>query len=357
MARLAGVSVATVSHVVNSTRYVSPELSERVRTVMAEIGYRPNGTARSLRLQRTQTIGLVVPDINPFFAELARIIEDEGFAAGYTTVLGNADGRPERERRYVETLLSKQVDGLILGSTLADATTLVSLVGRSGTPLVLIDRDLPAVGADIVLADHAGGAYALTRHLLELGHRRIACITGPERLPSSEGRAEGYHRALEEFGIESRPEWLAPGAFEFGGGRRAMARLLEADPGLTAVFATNDLMAVGAMRELAERGLRVPQDVSVGGFDDAMPATLISPELTTVRQPLQEMGREAVEMLRARMDGDSGEARRIVLAAELVPRKSAGPVRRRRPAATAVGARTGTGNTAGGPLGSRREET
>ncbi len=314
--------MATVSHVVNATRYVSPELAGRVREAMHELGYRPNGTARSLRLQRTQTIGLVVPDINPFFAELARIIEDEGFAAGYTTILGNADGSPERERRYVETLLSKQVDGLILGSTRDDPTTLEVLLGRPGTPLVLVDRDLPAVGADIVLADHVGGGYALTRHLLDLGHRRIACITGPEELTSSRSRAEGYLRALAEEGIEPPSAWLRPGAFAFEGGRQAMAQLLDEDPTPTAVFATNDLMAVGAMRELDDRGLAVPGDVSVGGFDDSLPAALISPALTTVRQPLPEMGRAAVELLRRRMEGVEAEARRVVLPTELVVRAS-----------------------------------
>ena len=318
-----------MSHVLNGTRYVSPALSERVRAAMTDLGYRPNGTARSLRLQRTQTIGLVVPDINPFFAELARIIEDEGFAAGYTTVLGNADGSPERERRYVETLLSKQVDGLILGSTRDDAETLQSLVDRSGTPLVLVDRDLPAAGADIVLADHVGGGYAITRHLLELGHRRIVCITGPEGLTSSGGRAEGYRQALAEWGVEARPEWCERGGFSYTGGRDAMARLLERDPSLTAVFATNDLMAVGAVRELGRHGLTVPDDVSVGGFDDSLPAALVTPTLTTVRQPLQEMGRTAVEQLRRRMDGERSESERVVLPTELVTRQSTGPVANR----------------------------
>ena len=329
--------MATVSHVINTTRYVSPVLSDRVRAAMAEPGYRPNGTARSLRMQRTQTIGLVVPDINPFFAELARIIEDEGFAAGYTTILGNADGSPERERRYVETLLSKQVDGLILCSTRDDQRTLQTLIDRPGTPLVLVDRDLPAARADIVLADHVGGGYALTRHLLELGHRRIACITGPEGLTSSGGRAEGYRRALAEWDVEHLGAWCEPGGFAYDGGRTAMARLLERDPSLTAVFGTNDLMAVGAVRELTDRGRRVPGDVSVGGFDDSLPAALVTPTLTTVRQPLGAMGRAAVELLRRRMAGDAADVERVVLPTELVVRESTGRAPTRRPSAASTG--------------------
>ena len=308
---------------------MSPELAQRVLDAASELGYTPDGRARSLRMRRTQTIGLIVPDVNPFFAELARIIEDHGFGAGYTTILGNADGHPERERKYLETLISNRVGGLILASTLHDADALAVLVERSGTPAVLVDREFALPGVDVVLADSFGGGYAVTRHLLDLGHTHIACITGPELTPSG-ARTAGYLQALAEAGIEPRPEWIARGDFEYPGGQAAMTEILASGDGVTAVFAANDLMAMGAIGTLRERGLRVPADVSVVGFDDAFPAALISPPLTTVRQPLAEIGTTAVALLLARMRGDAdARPERRLLATELVVREStAEPARR-----------------------------
>ena len=322
VARSAGVSVATVSHVLNNTRYVSPELVRRVREASENLGYTPDGNARSLRLRKTQTIGLIIPDVNPFFAELARIIEDQGFAAGYTTVLGNADGHSDRERRYLETFASKRVDGLILASTLHDTEGLEALVQRSGTPVVLVDRRLEFPGVDVVLADNLGGGHSATRHLVELGHRRIACITGPSELTPSADRTEGYRRALAEAGIGLEPELVVRGDFTYAGGRRAMRKILEQGD-VTAVFAANDLMAIAAMSELRERRLRVPVDVSVAGFDDAFPSALIAPALTTVRQPLVEMGTTAVALLLARMrDETGGDTKHRMLPTELIVRES-----------------------------------
>jgi LacI family transcriptional regulator len=328
VARKAGVSVATVSHVVNGSRYVSPELTQRVRDAAAELGYTPNGTARSLRLRRTQTIGLIVPDVSPFFVELARVIEDHGFAAGYTTVLGNADGHPDRERRYVETMLSKNVDGLILASTLHDAGELAELLAGVRTPAVVVDRELELPGVDVVHADNEQGGYQATRHLLELGHTRIGCITGAPALLPSAGRAAGYRRALAEAGIAGAERWTAEGDFQYAGGRRATAELLDRREGLTAIFASNDLMALGALSELAARGLRAPEDVSVCGFDDVFPAALVSPSLTTVHQPLHDIGRAAVDTLLARIDGDvPDEPTRRQFPTELVVRDSTAPPR------------------------------
>jgi LacI family transcriptional regulator len=330
VARSAGVSVATVSHVLNNTRYVSPQLAERVLDAASELGYTPDGRARSLRLRKTQTIGLIVPDVNPFFAELARIIEDQGFAAGYTTILGNADGHPDRERKYLETLISKRVDGLILASTLHNAEALEVLIARSGTPVVLVDRELEFPGVDVVLADNLGGGHAATKHLLGLGHTRIACITGPSELAPSSGRAEGYRRALAEAGVEPASEHVVRGDFTFAAGREAMRSILDADDTVTAVFAANDLAAIGAMSTLADRGLSVPGDVSVVGFDDAFPAALVAPPLTTVRQPLVEMGLTAVSLLLARMRGDAeGRVERRLLSTKLIVRKSTRELARR----------------------------
>jgi LacI family transcriptional regulator len=325
VAHEAAVSVATVSHVLNGTRYVSPELTRRVRETAARLGYTPNGTARSLRMRRTHTIGLIVPDVNPFFAELARVIENRGFEAGYTTVLGNADGHPDRERNYLETLISKQVDGLILASTLHDAPALAEIIKASRTPVVVVDREIDLPSVDMVLSDNVGGGFAATAHLLELGHRRIGCIGSRRPLRPGADRVAGYRRALDEAGIDFEPHWLAEGDFEREGGRRALARLLQADRELTAVFATNDLMAIGALGELDARGVRVPDEFSVCGFDDAFPAELVSPKLTTVRQPLGELGAAAVDLLLARIHGAAAEQPvRRLFPTQLVPRESTG---------------------------------
>jgi LacI family transcriptional regulator len=324
VARRAAVSVATVSHVLNGSRYVSSELTGRVHDAASALGYTPNGTARSLRLRRTQTIGLVVPEVTPFFVELARVIEDHGFASGYITVLGNADAHPERERRYVETLIAKQVDGLILASTLHDAGELERLFAAVRTPVVVVDRDLELPGVDVVLADNEQGGYLATRHLLSLGHTRIGCITGSSELVPSAQRAAGYRRALAEAGIESDHALTKRGDFNYGGGRRATAELV--DSGATAVFASNDLMALGALGALASRGLRAPEDVSVCGFDDVFPAAIVSPSLTTVRQPLRDLGRAAVDILLARIAGEApAEPARRLFPTELVVRESTAP--------------------------------
>ena len=322
VARAAEVSVATVSHVINRTRFVSPALAERVRLAMQDLGYTPDATARSLRIRRTQTIGLLVPDnSNPFFAELSQVIEEAGFEAGYTTILGNSAEQADRERRYVEALVAKRVDGLIIAPSRDDDGTLEAILAPSKVPVVVIDRDVHLPGADVVLYDSEAGSHAATRYLLGLGHRRISFVAGPADVEPAAARLRGFLRALAEAGV-------APGAvvdadFHYRGGLAAADRLLASGERPTAIFAANDLMAAGVLRALAARGLRVPDDISVVGFDDAPLAEMVSPALTTVRQPLQEMAQTAVSMLLQRIGGESGGPRRRVLTTELVVRESA----------------------------------
>jgi LacI family transcriptional regulator len=327
VARAAEVSVATVSHVINRTRFVSPELAERVRDAMDELGYTPDATARSLRVRRTQTIGLVVPDnSNPFFAELGQAIEEAGFDAGYTTILGNSAEQPERERRYLQALVAKRVDGLIVAPS-RDGGTLEAILGPAKIPVVVIDRDAHLPGADAVLYDNEGGSVAATRHLLALGHTNIAFVAGPPDVQPAAERLRGFRRALVEAGLD--PCRVVEADFHYAGGRDAAARLLATDAAPTAIFAANDLMAAGVLQELAARGIEVPDDISVVGFDDAPLAEMVSPTVTTVRQPLQQMAKTALALLLARIGGDGGRPSRHVLPTELIVRESSGPVTRR----------------------------
>jgi LacI family transcriptional regulator len=324
VARLASVSIATVSHVINGTRFVSAERVERVHAAMQELGYTPDATARSLRVGRTHTIGLVIPDTsNPFFAALARWIEEAGFESGYTTILANSDERPDREHRYVSTLVSKRVDGLILAPSRGDHGTLRKLLDNARMHVVVVDRDAALPNADVVLYDNAGGSYAATRHLIDLGHTCIGCIAGPADATSAAERVKGFRNAIADAGLELPQDAVVEGDFHFPGGREATTRLLATQEPFTALFAANDLMAAGAIRALAERGISVPGEVSVIGFDDAPLAEMISPALTTMRQPLQDMAQAAMSLLLARItESNGGSPTRRVLPTSLVVRES-----------------------------------
>jgi LacI family transcriptional regulator len=327
VARVAEVSIATVSHVINGTRFVSPERVDRVHAAMRELDYTPDATARSLRMGRTNTIGVVLPDnTNPFFAELARWIEEAGFDAGYTTILGNSGERPDRERQYVTTLLSKRVDGLILAPWRKPTAAMAKVLRKAPIPIVVIDREDVLSSADSVRYDDQGGGRQAGEHLLELGHTRIAAIAGPPDPGHEPDRFEGFRGALADAGVELPERAVVRSDYHFAGGRAATAELLSREVSFSALFAANDLMAAGAIRELTGHGLSVPGDVSVIGFDDAPLAEMTSPALTTVRQPVQEMGDKAVSLLLARVTGAAaGAGGRHVLPTSLVVRESTAP--------------------------------
>lgn len=327
VARLAGVSTTTVSHVINETRYVSDELRARVLAAMEELNYRPNVLARGLRRGETKTIGLVVPDnSNPFFAEVTRIVEDIGFENGYSVILCNSDGNLEKEAAYVNVLIAKQVDGVIFIAAGSKYEHLHELA-TAGIPVVVADRDIPQTLADVVLVDNEQGGYDATRYLLSLGHRRIACIAGPSDLTPSADRVHGYRRALGEFGVPIEEKWIVPGDFRYQGGEAAIAELLRLDEPPSAVFACNDVMAIGALRAVRSAGLQVPGDVSIVGFDDIPLASAVSPALTTVAQPIVELATLAAQLLMSRIQSDQqdGPKQRIVLDTELIVRGSCAP--------------------------------
>ena len=327
VARLAGVSTTTVSHVINETRYVSDELRASVLAAMEELNYRPNVLARGLRRGETKTIGLVVPDnSNPFFAEVARIVENIGFENGYSVILCNSDGNLEKEAAYVNVLIAKQVDGVIYIAAGSKYEHLHELT-MAGIPVVVADRDIPQTLADVVLVDNERGGYDATRYLLSLGHRRIACIAGPSDLTPSADRVHGYRRALGEFGIPIEEKWIVPGDFRYQGGEAAIAELLRLGEPPSAVFVCNDVMAIGALRAVRSAGLQIPGDVSIVGFDDIPLASAVSPALTTVAQPIVELATLAAQLLMSRTQSDQqdGPKQRIVLDTELIVRGSCAP--------------------------------
>lgn len=323
VAQHAQVSVTTVSHVVNRTRFVEPATERRVRDAIGALGYRPNLLARGLRKRATQTIGLLVPDnSNPFFAEVARCIEDAGFAEGYSVILCNSDLSEEKQEAYIDVLLAKQVDGLILISS-GSRVDPVRRIVDAGVPVVLVDRELGDLPVPQVHVDNEAGGYAAGEYLARLGHRRIACIGGPSDATPSHHRIDGFVRALAEADVTLPPEALVPGDGRYQGGVGAMRELLRRDLGVSAVFAFNDLMAIGAITALRESGLRVPDDVSVIGFDDIAQASASYPALTTIAQPKAEMGRASARMLLDQLAhrGDDTPTR-LLLSTDLMVRES-----------------------------------
>jgi len=322
VARRAGVSIATVSHVINNTRHVSEELRSRVLAAIAELNYQPSGVARSLRRKQTRTIGMVIPDnCNPFFAEVARGIEDASFDQGYNVILCNSDGDVEKELDYLELLTRKRVDGLVLVSAGASQATVDMLAAQQGA-VVIVDREISGLMADLVMTDNRQGGYQATSYLLGLGHRRIACIAGPSPLTPSADRVAGYGKALCEAGVPLDKGLVLTGDFQSRSGHAAMQTLLKLAERPTAVFTCNDMMAMGAICAIQQAGLRVPDDVSVVGFDDITLASFTCPPLTTVAQAKHEMGVLAFELLSQRMQDGELAPRRELLETELVIRGS-----------------------------------
>ena len=322
VAESARVSYATVSHVINNTRLVSQETRERVLEAMAALNYRPNALARSLRQGKSNTIGLVLPDsANPFFAEISRSIEDEAFKKGFSVFLCNTELDTQRELLYVDVLSKNQVDGIIFVATGDQADSLDFLL-RQNMPVVMIDRDVPNVEVDAVLTDNQLGGFLATHHLTELGHKHIACIAGPSSITPSAERIVGYRRALEEAGLTYDENLVLRGDYHAQSGMEITHSILRMNPRPTAIFTLNDLMALGALRAAAEASYSVPRDLAVVGYDNLELARFTNPPLTTISQPKKEIGAQAVNLLVHRISQKSRPPSRLVLAPELIIRRS-----------------------------------
>ncbi|MBB5781325.1 LacI family DNA-binding transcriptional regulator [Nonomuraea jabiensis] len=324
VARHAGVSAATVSRVLNGRSTVNPELAGRVLAAVRELGYRPNGVARNLRRRQTTLWAVLVSDVgNPFFTSLVRGVEDGGRQFGYSVVLCNTDENRDREAEYIAVALADNMAGVIISP--ADDSTDISALVAAGTAVVTIDRELAETEVDAVMVDNEKGAEMATAHLLSSGYRRIACITGPRRMSTAMRRLRGYHRALRASGVPVDRALVRHADFREEGGYSAMAALLDEGVEMDAVFAANNLMTVGAVECLTERGVPIPGQVGVIGFDDIPWARLFRPGLSTVRQPTYELGRAAAQLLASRIDNPARPAARMVLQTELHPRESSRP--------------------------------
>ncbi|MBB6054321.1 ribose operon transcriptional repressor RbsR [Tolumonas osonensis] len=323
VARLAGVSTSTVSHVVNSTRFVSDEIRERILKAVAELNYSPSALARSLKINQTRTLGMMVTTSNnPFFAEVVAGVERICYQRGYTLVLCNTEGDPERLRHNLEVLLQKRIDGLLLMCTEGRSASAEVFGRHPAVPTVVMDWGPLNSQADRIQDNSALGGYLATRHLIEQGHRRIGLISGPiDKLPA-QSRQEGYRRALTEAGLPYRQDYVVTGDFEFAGGISGMQQLLALPEPPTAVFAGNDVSAVGVYQALYRAGLRVPQDISVIGYDDIELARYLTPPLTTIHQPQEELCRQAVDILLDRIQGADDAPRLISLEPTLIRRES-----------------------------------
>jgi LacI family transcriptional regulator len=344
VAREAGVSRATVARVLSSGGYVGGETRRRVEEAVRKTGYRPNVMARSLRTQRTFTIGHITSEFtqNPFFAHVARSIEREGLAHGYKTFLYNQDGSDAHERAGVEQFIERRVDAVIF--TYPRDPQSLEMLRAAAMPVVQIERDL-TTDTHALLVDNYAGAAAGMAHLLELGHRRIAFIGGdPQKHPRSsrrprsveEERLDAYRDALVSAGvsIDERLIWLGPYYEPDNGiniaGYRAMHSLLELPERPTAIFTGCDILAAGALQALYEANLRIPDDISVVGFDDTT-ARILSPRLTSVAQPMAQLGKTALQLALAQIDDPDTPPQTIILSPHLVVRDSTGPVPRPAP--------------------------
>jgi LacI family transcriptional regulator len=326
IAKLARVSTATVSYVLNSTRPVSPEREQRVQAAIRELQYRPNAVAQSLRRKQTRTIGLVIPDnSNPFFAEVAKGVEDAGYEAGVSVILCNSGSSFDRELRYMEVLQDKRVDGVIFIATTPKVDHVRGLLS-AGVPLVTFYRQVPGLDVDTLMVDNLGGGHLATQHLIDLGHTAIACVAPASTASPSALRVNGFRQAMAEARLPVDEALIYRGDNRFSGGRDGAEFLLRTGKPITAIFAGNDVMAIGVMRTLQRNGLKVPGDVSVVGFDGISLGANVTPALTSVVQPRYDAGRTAFGLLLDRMrDGFAGPRRAIALETRLDVRESTAP--------------------------------
>jgi LacI family transcriptional regulator len=327
VARLAGVSTSTVSAVLNASVPVSPARKKRVMEAMAALDYHPDAIARGLKTGKTNAIGVVIPDItNAFYPEVVRGVEDAARRAGYAVLLCDSNENASNEDAHLATLFSRRVDGVLLACC-ANSTAYATMVRRR-FPMVFVDRIPPAVAEGTVSSDNLQAGYMATRHLLELGHQRIAMLAGNTVLSPHHDRLEGFRKAMQESHLPIRDEYLACGDVQIENGIEATQRLLQLAAPPTAIMVSNNKLLLGVLQSLDENKIPVPQQVSILGFDDFVWNRYFSPSITSIAQSTYEMGRRSFELLLQIMHRKKGERlpeKHIRLAAELRLRNSTGP--------------------------------
>lgn len=323
IARLAGVSTSTVSHVINKSRFVSDEIAERVNNAAQQLNYAPSALARSLKMNRTKTIGmLVATSTNPFFGEVVKGVERSCYHQGYNLILCNTEGDNQRMKASINTLLQKRVDGLLLMCSTLEGERLDVFDRYPDIPIVVMDWGPILFASDKIQDNSLQGGYMAAKHLIECGHKEIGCITGPLIRHQAQMRYEGYKRALAEAGIAINPDWIVESDFECEGGYQAFEKLYQRGKLPSALFVSNDMMAMGVIQAASQRGLRVPDDLSLIGYDDVHIAKFMTPALTTIHQPKYRLGKAAVDTLLYRLENPDTTAQVVQLEPTLVVRNS-----------------------------------
>ncbi|MDF2520036.1 MAG: transcriptional regulator [Clostridia bacterium] len=323
IARLSGVSIATVSKIINGKDSdIGKPTIERVKRIIEEQNYTPNIVARSMVTKKTKTIGLVIPDVrNPFFTDLVRGAEDVANERGYSLLFCNTDDDLKKEIKYINNLIEKQVDGIALAGAAVRDQSLEENIDIK-VPIVSLDRNVYFKGVEgKIEVDNFTGAYDAVTHLIKSGHKRIMFLSGQLNIKLSKDRLEGYKRALADNNIEYYENLVVVGKYTSEFGYESMKNTTP-DKAVTAIFCGNDLIAIGAMNALKEKNIRIPEDISIVGFDDIYISSLVTPALTTVRQPSYEIGYQAVEMLIDIMESKKEASQKREIKAELKVRES-----------------------------------
>ncbi|MCL6585482.1 MAG: LacI family transcriptional regulator [Anoxybacillus sp.] len=322
VAKEAGVSISTVSRVINNTGRISDKTRKKVLKVMEALHYQPSMVASALTGKRTRTIGLIIPDVaNPFFAEIARKVEDRGRELGFNLLMCNTDNNAETEEMYLSLLKQKSVDGIIIGTTTKNYTVLNELL-QAQFPIAFIAQDIPELAINVVKVDDFLGGYQAVSHLVSLGHKKIAIMLGNLNRTSDKDRLHAYQQVLKESDLEYDENLIVYTDYSMEDGKRAARELLTSSQRPTAIFACFDSLAVGIYQAAKELGVSIPEDLSVVGFDNTILSTIVDPPLTTVAQPIDEMGRQVVDLIIKEIDGEKHIKQRIVLPPELVIRQS-----------------------------------
>jgi DNA-binding LacI/PurR family transcriptional regulator len=322
IAKEAGVSIATVSKVINGKGRISAETRSAVFAIMERLDFQPSVIASALTGKKTFTLGLLVPDIsNPFFAEIARAIEDQGHQLGYSVVMCNTDNKDVKVERYISLLLQKSVDGIIIATGIEKKEILEQLIAR-GLPIVLIARELPMIAVDTVVVDDYVGGCMAANHLIQLGHTEVAILSESHKVSSSRERVRGFRQTMSDAGHDFNEQWLKVCDYRVEDGKNKTLELLQESSLPSAIFACNDMLAVGALQAAKEMKIRVPKELSIISFDNTILSSVTNPPLTTIAQPMEQLGKLAVDLIVKNIKEDKQMKQRIVLRPEIIVRES-----------------------------------